>query len=105
MKFDTDFETIEFDEDGISEYIVMASAAGWYIGKIQKTTHGEPGVRETYDIVEPYDRYTGYGTVEEARTWLKEVDKDDVLPGRVEEVFGDLGAYSSRRWNIFADEL
>ena len=45
----------------VSENIVMASAAGWYVGKICK---GE-------FCIEPYDRYTDYfETPEEAQVVL-----------------------------------
>ena len=48
----------------VSEPIVMASAAGWYVGAICK----EDG------IVMPYDRYTGYhATPEEASKLLGSV--------------------------------
>ena len=71
MKFAKDIKDIEFnkspiDVDGstymeISEPIVMASAAGWYVGKICK----EDG------FVEPYDRFTEYfATPEEAQVVL-----------------------------------
>jgi len=34
----------------VSEPIVMASAAGWYVGKVCKAEYG----------IEPYDRFTEY---------------------------------------------
>ncbi len=70
MKFAKNIEDIEFnkspaDVDGstymeISEPIVMASAAGWYVGKVCK----EDG------FVQPYDRFTEYLTQEEAQKCL-----------------------------------
>ena len=44
----------------VSEPIVMASAAGWYVGAICK----EDG------IIQPYDRYTQYMTKEQAQYCL-----------------------------------
>ena len=45
----------------VSEPIVMASAAGWYVGKICKGEY----------CIEPYDRYTEYfATPEEANVVL-----------------------------------
>ena len=47
----------------VSEDIVMASAAGWYVGAICK----EDG------FVQPFDRYTGYlATSEEAQSILND---------------------------------
>ena len=71
MKIQKEIKDIMFnkspiDVDGstymeISEPIVMASAAGWYVGKICK----EDG------FVEPYDRFTEYfATPEEAQVVL-----------------------------------
>ena len=45
----------------VSAPIVMASAAGWYVGKICK----EDG------FVQPYDRFTEYMTQEEAQKCLE----------------------------------
>jgi len=44
----------------VSEPIVMASAAGWYVGKVCK----EDG------FVQPYDRFTEYMTQEKAQVVL-----------------------------------
>ena len=44
----------------VSEPIVMASAAGWYVGKVCK----EDG------FVQPYDRFTEYMTQEQAQVCL-----------------------------------
>jgi len=38
------------EEMEVSEPIVMASAAGWYVGAVCKGEYG----------IEPFDRYTGY---------------------------------------------
>ena len=48
------------EEMEVSEPIVMASAAGWYVGKVCK----EDG------FVQPYDRFTEYMTQEEAQKCL-----------------------------------
>ena len=48
----------------VSENIVMASAAGWYIGSIDKSE----------GFLQPYDRYTGYMTQQDAEKALKEVE-------------------------------
>ena len=57
MKIAKNIKDIEFnkvnvygEEMEVSEPIVMASAAGWYVGKICKGEYG----------IEPYDRYTEY---------------------------------------------
>ncbi len=61
---DIKFATVEFGYDTtmeVSEPIVMASAAGWYVGKICKGEY----------CIEPYDRYTEYfATPEEANVVL-----------------------------------
>ena len=52
----------------VSEPIVMASAAGWYVGKVCKTDLFNDG---SQFIVEPYDRFTDYfATSEEAQVVL-----------------------------------
>ena len=68
MKFAKNIKDIEFnkvdvygEEMMISEPIVMASAAGWYVGKVCK----EDG------FVQPYDRFTEYMTQEEAQKCLE----------------------------------
>ena len=55
MKILKDIKEIVFSDGDmpISEYIVMASAAGWYVGKVCK----DP---DCGGMVVPYDRYTGY---------------------------------------------
>ena len=67
MKFAKNIKDIEFnkvtmygEEIELSEPIVMASAAGWYVGKVCK----EDG------FVQPYDRFTEYLTQEEAQKCL-----------------------------------
>jgi len=55
-------ETMYGETMEVSEPIVMASAAGWYVGKICKGKYG----------IEPYDRFTDYFvTPEEAFALLK----------------------------------
>ena len=69
MKIQKKIEDIEFtpmtvfgEEMEVSEDIVMASAAGWYVGAICK----EGG------FIQPYDRYTDYfATPEEAAKVLE----------------------------------
>lgn len=56
--------TVFGEEMEVSENIVMASAAGWYVGAICK----EGG------FIQPYDRYTDYfATPEEAEKFLEVV--------------------------------
>ena len=56
--------TVFGEEMEVSENIVMASAAGWYVGAICK----EGG------FIQPYDRYTDYfATPEEAAKLLEVV--------------------------------
>ena len=56
--------TVFGEEMEVSENIVMASAAGWYVGSICK----EGG------FIQPYDRYTDYfATPEEASKFLEVV--------------------------------
>ena len=66
----------------VSEPIVMASAAGWYVGKVCK---GE-------FCVEPYDRFTDYfATLEEAQVVLDTPIEDGGFNenfGVVEKEFG-----------------
>ena len=54
--------TLVGEEMEVSESIVMASAAGWYVGAICKEDDG---------FIQPYDRYTDYfATPEEAEKLL-----------------------------------
>ena len=57
-----DQKDIKFDTKGVSEPIVMASAAGWYVGSIDKSE----------GFAQPYDRYTDYMTQEDAEKSLTE---------------------------------
>mgnify|MGYP001057975626 FL=1 len=62
MQFTKEIKDIQFDNDGVSEAIVMASAAGWYVGKIDNSE----------GFIQPYNRYSEYfATPEEAQ---KELD-------------------------------
>ena len=69
MKLQKKIEDIQFtpmtvfgEEMQVSESIVMASAAGWYVGAICKEDDG---------FIQPYDRYTDYfATPEEAEKFL-----------------------------------
>ncbi len=55
--------TLFGEEMEVSENIVMASAAGWYVGAICKEDDG---------FIQPYDRYTDYfATPEEAAEVLE----------------------------------
>ena len=47
----------------VSEPIVMASAAGWYVGAICKDPDCD-------GMIVPFDRYTDYMTQESAQKWL-----------------------------------
>ena len=47
----------------VSEPIVMASAAGWYVGKVCKD-------EDCGGMIVPYDRYTEYMTQESAQKCL-----------------------------------
>ena len=60
MQILKDIQDIKFNKQDVfgtemvvSEPIVMASAAGWYVGKVCK----DP---DCGGMVVPYDRYTGY---------------------------------------------
>tara|TARA_R110000803_G_scaffold208728_1_gene277622 strand:+ start:774 stop:1019 length:246 start_codon:yes stop_codon:yes gene_type:complete len=72
MKFQKKIEDIKFNADRytptlqISEPIVMASAAGWYIGAICKDK------TECGGMIQPYDRYSGYMPKEMALQQLRE---------------------------------
>jgi hypothetical protein len=89
MKFAKNIKDIEFnkvtmygEEIELSEPIVMASAAGWYVGKVCK----EDG------FVQPYDRFTEYfATPEEAKVILDTPIEDGGFNenfGVVEREFG-----------------
>ena len=50
MKNENEIKDIQFDNDGVSEAIVIDSAAGWYVGKLDK-----------FDgFKQPYNRYSCY---------------------------------------------
>ena len=62
MQIKKEIKDIQFNNDGVSEAIVMASAAGWYVGKIDKSE----------GFIQPYNRYSGYfATPEEAQKELE----------------------------------
>ena len=66
IKFTRDFTgQLNHFKGVVSEPLVMASAAGWYIGTVCKDD-------EMPDLVQPYDRWTGYMTKEQANDTLKE---------------------------------
>ena len=56
MNVSKKIEDIKWNTEGISEPIVMASAAGWYVGSIDNSE----------GFIQPYDRYTDYMTKESA---------------------------------------
>jgi hypothetical protein len=61
MQFKKQIKDIQFDNDGVSEAIVMASAAGWYVGKIDNSE----------GFIQPWNRYSDYfATPEEAQQEL-----------------------------------
>ena len=53
MEFAKKIEEIKFDNDGVSEPIAMASAAGWYVGAVCK----DPDMG---GMIAPYNRFTEY---------------------------------------------
>ena len=63
MKLDIKLKDIKFNEHGVSQPIVMQSAAGWYVGQVQK---------DDFFLVVPYDRLSDYYSLEDARNLLKE---------------------------------
>ena len=73
MRIHKDIEEVKFHTTTLggeelegSEDIVMASAAGWYVGAICKSP-------ELDGMIEPYDRYTHYvATPEEAERMLED---------------------------------
>ena len=88
---DIEFNTVNMygEEMEVSEPIVMASAAGWYVGKVCKTDLFNDG---SQFIVEPYDRFTDYfATPEEAQVVLDTPIEDGGFNenfGVVEKEFG-----------------
>ena len=68
MEVMKDINDIKWNTDGISEPIVMASAAGWYVGAIDKSE----------GFIQPYDRYTDYMTQEDA---IAELENSEMFVG------------------------
>ena len=64
MDISKKIKDIKWNTQGISEPIVMASAAGWYVGSIDKSE----------GFIQPYDRYTDYMTKEEATATLESTE-------------------------------
>ena len=58
----------------VSENIVMASAAGWYVGAICKD-------EECGGMIVPYDRYTEYMTKEQAQVVLDTPEEEGGFKG------------------------
>ena len=78
MEFAKKIEDINFEKINsygemveVSEPIVMASAAGWYVGAICK----EDG------FIQPYDRYTEYMTQEKAQVVLDTPESEGGFKG------------------------
>ena len=78
MKFAKEIKDIKFSYQSVygetmkvSEPIVMASAAGWYVGAICK----EDG------FIQPYDRYTEYMTKEKAQVVLDTPEEEGGFKG------------------------
>ena len=78
MKFAKEIKDIKFSYQSVygetmkvSEPIVMASAAGWYVGAICK----EDG------FIQPYDRYTQYMTKEQAQVVLDTPEEEGGFKG------------------------
>ena len=78
MEFAKKIEDINFEKIKsyvemieVSEPIVMASAAGWYVGAICK----EDG------FIQPYDRYTQYMTKEQAQYCLDTPESEGGFKG------------------------
>ena len=78
MEFAKKIENINFEKINsygemieVSEPIVMASAAGWYVGAICK----EDG------FIQPYDRYTQYMTKEQAQYCLDTPEEEGGFKG------------------------
>ena len=96
MELNKKIEEIKFNTQNVygetmevSKPIVMASAAGWYVGKVCKTDLFNDG---SQFIVEPYDRFTDYfATLEEAQVVLDTPIEDGGFNenfGVVEKEFG-----------------
>ena len=96
MKFAKEIKDIKFSYQSVygetmkvSEPIVMASAAGWYVGKVCR----EDG------FVQPYDRFTEYMTQEEAQKCLDTPMEEGGFNEDVGVVEKEFGIYSE-----FAEE-
>ena len=96
MKFAKEIKDIKFSYQSVygetmkvSEPIVMASAAGWYVGKICKTD----------GFIEPFDRFTEYMTQEEAQKCLDTPMEEGGFNEDVGVVEKEFGIYSE-----FAEE-
>ena len=78
MKIAKNIKEIKFNDTNVfgtempvSEPIVMASAAGWYVGAICK----EDG------FIQPYDRYTEYMTKEQAQVAMDTPEEEGGFKG------------------------
>ena len=78
MEFAKKIEDINFEKINsygewieVSEPIVMASAAGWYVGAICKED----------DFIQPYDRYTEYMTKEQAQVAMDTPEEEGGFKG------------------------
>ena len=81
MKFAKEIKDIKFSYQNVygetmkvSEPIVMASAAGWYVGAICKD-------EECGGMIVPYDRYTEYMTKEQAQVVLDTPEEEGGFKG------------------------
>lgn len=72
------YDRVEATKAGrISRPIVMASAAGYYVGAIIKPEIDDPAFG--YLPYEPWDRYSDYMTEDEAWSLLQRWEKEDLL--------------------------
>ena len=81
MEFAKKIEDINFEKINsygemieVSEPIVMASAAGWYVGAICKD-------EECGGMIVPYDRYTEYMTKEQSQVVLDTPEEEGGFKG------------------------
>ena len=81
MEFAKKIEDINFEKINsygemieVSEPIVMASAAGWYVGAICKD-------EECGGMIVPYDRYTEYMTKEQAQVAMDTPEEEGGFKG------------------------
>lgn len=69
-------DRVEATEAGrISRPIVMASAAGYYVGAVIKPELNEPA----FLPYEPWDRYSDYMTEDEAWSLLQHWEKENLI--------------------------